>query len=161
MPIATSWENRRVAADDSYRFQPLEWISVSSVFYSPDQRADTRCESRAAVGGRSCSSSSDLSTLVIASYTPQSGLLLTCQSQRRAPPRCLNRLSAARCRCWRAGGAALTYASAQNTERRTLLLCLQLVSMFVYGLRNIVSFMPFNGCSEILTRPVRLSMVFI
>lgn len=84
---------------------------VRSAFYSMGKRADTSCKGHAAVGGWCWSSSSDLSALVITPYTPQSGLLLACQSQRGAPPWRLNHLSSALCRCWLASGTPCTYTS--------------------------------------------------
>lgn len=84
---------------------------VRSAFYSMGKRADTSCKGHAAVGGWCCSSSSDLSALVITPYTPQSGLLLACQSQPWAPPRRLNHLSSTLCRCWLASGTPCTYTS--------------------------------------------------
>lgn len=74
-------------AHDSDWFQTPHWKRVRSAFYSTGQRADTSCEGHAAVGGRCYSSSSDLGAPVITPYTPQSGLLLACQSQQGAPPR--------------------------------------------------------------------------
>lgn len=68
-----------------------DWVSKPSLrrafsaFHSTVERADTSCEGRAAGGARRCSSSSDLSLPVVTSYTPQSGLLLTCHSPPGAP----------------------------------------------------------------------------
>jgi len=127
--------------------------SASRVFYSTGQRADTSCESHAAVRGCSYSSFSDVGAPVIASHTPQSDLLPARQSQRGAPPRRRNRLSMASCRCWLASGAPLTYASMSQYRAACCWHCLYM-SMCVQRLWDIVFFMQFDGSNKPLTRPL-------
>lgn len=119
-----------ISSHDSDWFQTPHWKRVCVLcFILRSERADTSCEGRAAVGGRCYSSSSDLSAPVITPYTPQSGLLLACQSQRGAPPRRLNRLSAASCRCWLASGTALTY---KHVEYRAACCCIVCVCQCLF-----------------------------
>lgn len=105
-------------------------LKAARCFVFCGQRADTSCEGRAAAGCFSSGSSSDLSGPVITSYTPQSDLLLACQSQQGVPARRSKCSSAALCRCWPASGTALTSASAKKYRAACCLHC-TCVSMFV------------------------------